>query len=190
MHILDSIHDAVMGVLSGGKIQYSNPTPDTAPQSQTSDTTQAIDPSKFHNQAQMDKYQKMIETAAKKANLIDPSRDYRPIIASLLSKESSWGTDKRSYNPDIGKSAWLVGMTKGAAYTLAKNDIKTNLNTDQGAINAAAAYYALMNKGNTRTNEGENYLKSYQGSTDANIAQQFNDRYNYYAGVYKPKTNQ
>lgn len=65
------------------------------------------------------------------------------IIETILQQESSMGTNKKNYNPDIGEFAWLVGLTKVALKDLEDNGIDYDVDTKSGAIRAAGDYLAL-----------------------------------------------
>lgn len=68
------------------------------------------------------------------------------IIEAVLQKESSMGTNRDNYNPNIGEFAWLVGLTKGALKDLDNKGIEYDVDTKSGAIRAAAEYLNLRQK--------------------------------------------
>lgn len=76
------------------------------------------------------------------------------LIKTIIATESGFGTDDRSYNPKLGKNAWLVGLTDDAKKEIT-NRLKgeyeidptlINPDTIQGAINSAALYIALKSR--------------------------------------------
>lgn len=71
----------------------------------------------------------------------------RGMLESILMKESSMGTDPSGYNQKNGESAWLAGLTSGAASDLAKRGMNPNFNSQQGAIAGMADYIAKRQSG-------------------------------------------
>ena len=84
------------------------------------------------------KYDSQIEKAAKKYKRI-PSG----FLKALIDQESSMGENKTNEGAVEGKFAWLVGFTDAAKKELERNNIPFNLDTEEGAIEAAAAYIDL-----------------------------------------------
>jgi hypothetical protein len=109
----------------------------------------------------------------------------RGILPAIYAQESSAGNNDTNYNPKIGESAWLYGLTNNAKQELMTNPKtkteKWDFHTQQGAANAAATYWALRSniygydkKTNTQTldktaaekykaNEGLRYIERYNG---------------------------
>lgn len=71
----------------------------------------------------------------------------RGILEATLMQESSMGTNPGSYNPKIGESAWLGGMTTGASQALQQKGRPVELNSQAGTINAMAAYMDMRREG-------------------------------------------
>lgn len=84
------------------------------------------------------KYDSQIEKTAKKYKRI-PSG----FLKALIDQESSMGENKTNEGAVEGKFAWLVGFTDAAKKELEKNNIPFNFDTEEGAIEAAAAYIDL-----------------------------------------------
>lgn len=133
--------------------------------------------------------------AASKANGVAPS-----LLMSMYAQESSAGTDKASYNPDIGENAWRMGLTADALKNLKDNGLPHDASTPEGAINAAAAYASLRSKvydydskTDTKTptkqydtNDPSLYLDRYVDPTRRDkIADSFKKRADYYSGFAK-----
>lgn len=66
------------------------------------------------------------------------------LIEAVLHQESSMGKNSANYNPSIGESAWLGGLTKTAKSELEKHGLTPDLNTQAGVINAIAGYLSLV----------------------------------------------
>lgn len=111
------------------------------------------------------------------------------IVESVLMKESSMGTNSASYNKINGESAWLGGLTQGAANELQKRGTSTNFNTQEGAINGVASYLAyrqngILNNGKTYkiTDPSNLYFNRYKGSpSSSNERKVFAQYLNYYS---------
>lgn len=122
------------------------------------------------------------------------------IIEATIMKESSMGTNRSNYNPDIGEYAYLVGFTNIAKRELLKKGIVPDFSTKQGAINALADYMALRQKvhddvGNvvrTREDPVEIYDSGYSsGKLTPEQLQSFKDMVEYYkSGGQKPLQTQ
>ena len=65
------------------------------------------------------------------------------LLSAVINQESSMGTNPANFNDSIGKSAWLVGMTRIALDELKRRGINASAETPQEAIDAAAAYISL-----------------------------------------------
>lgn len=113
------------------------------------------------------------------------------IIESVLMKESSMGTANTSFNPKNGQSAWLAGLTPGATADLSKQGITPNLDTQEGAINATAAYLASRQSGTQPdgtpfkiTDPSKLYFSRYAdpGSNTPASRKTFNKYLAYYGG--------
>lgn len=104
----------------------------------------------------------------------------RGVIEALLMKESSMGANASNMNPEMGKYAYLVGMTKIAKKELIRNGIVPDLNTPAGAIKAAADYWNLQDDKYTTPAETYNHWYS-SGTLKPDQLQQFDDMVKYYA---------
>lgn len=110
------------------------------------------------------------------------------IVEAILQKESSMGTDMRSYNPNIGKYAWLVGFTDIAKQELLRNGFDPDLDSPNGAIRAMADYIYVRQyvRGadaiSNNVDPVELYDKSYSsGKLPPQALETFNDLVQYYA---------
>lgn len=113
------------------------------------------------------------------------------IVEAVLQQESSMGTARNNYNPDIGEYAWLVGFTKIAKKELIRNGIHPDLSTPIGAINAMADFIALKQhiKDETgkvvqnRTDPVDIYNSTYSsGKLKPETLQQFKEIVQYHGG--------
>lgn len=102
------------------------------------------------------------------------------VVEALLMKESSMGTNAANRNPDIGKYAYLVGMTKIAKKELIRNGIHPDLDTPEGAIKAAAQYWDLQDDKHATSSEVYNQWYS-SGKLKPEQLSQFDDMVKYYA---------
>lgn len=67
------------------------------------------------------------------------------LVEAILHQESSMGSNDANYNPDIGESAWLAGLTKGAKEEIARRSGQNpDFDSQEGVINALAAYLSLV----------------------------------------------
>lgn len=108
-------------------------------------------------------------------------------------QESSMGTADANYNPDIGESAWIGGMTKAAKAELERNGIAVDLDTQAGVIDAIAAYLNLkrtvLNPGAKTPVEYKDpvnlYVQRYKTAAGLKLSkeqeQRFRDYLSYYA---------
>lgn len=102
------------------------------------------------------------------------------VVEAILMKESSMGTNAANRNPDIGRYAYLVGMTKIAKKELIRNGIVPDLDTPEGAIKAAAQYWDLQD--DKHATSSEVYNKWYSsGKLKPEQLQAFDDMVKYYA---------
>lgn len=117
------------------------------PDGQTPEITnpQKVDVSSFHNEEifQQDlPFIKKAENYAKEKFGVD----IKGVIPAIYSQESSFGVADTNKNPQIGEEAYRMGLTEAAKKELEKAGVKTDFNTKQGVMNAAAAFFAI--KGN------------------------------------------
>ncbi len=67
------------------------------------------------------------------------------IVEAILHQESSMGSNDTNYNPQIGESAWLAGLTTGAKEEIVRRLGQTpDLDSQAGTIQAIAAYLSLI----------------------------------------------
>jgi hypothetical protein len=71
----------------------------------------------------------------------------RGVIEATLMQESSMGTNPAAYHPQNGESAWIAGITPAATQHLTQRGIKTDQNTQAGAIETAAHYLGTRQSG-------------------------------------------
>lgn len=117
------------------------------------------------------------------------------ILEATTMQESSLGTNPGGYNPKIGESAWLVGMTNDAKKYLQSKGVPVDLNSQAGAISAMAQYLAARQSGvddkgkpfSYGSNPAKFYVDRYKTRSksalplDENGQKNFNDLVQYYA---------
>lgn len=118
---------------------------------------------------------------------------YPGLLEAVLMQESSMGTNDKNYNPNIGESAWLGGVTKTMTDELARNGIKANVDTQQGVINAIADYLSLKSTVTNPTTKEKItykdpvnlYLQRYKTSAGIKLSQAQVDKFRSYINYYK-----
>lgn len=139
------------------------------------------DPSPFA--AKLSNYESNILSSVEKAKKM--GYDVTPsFIKTILSLESSALENKENRNPKIGEYAWIAGLTDQAKQDLHKIGFKPDLNSLQGALDAAAIYagqrmsvYDYDPKTNTKTlnpitdvyknDPGRFYAERYNAATSS-----------------------
>ena len=118
---------------------------------------------------------------------------YPGLIQAILMQESSMGTADANYNPKIGESAWLGGLTNTMKAELVRNGIKVDANSQKGVINAIADYLTLKSK---VTNPGSKvttsykdpvnlYLQRYKTASGVKLSPKAIARFRSYVNYYK-----
>ena len=164
------------GLIPSGKMNYSNPTPPAPVAAPLKRGVDVLDPSPTMQSA--------IQSAYKQ----NPTMP-KGMLEAIAMQESSMGTNRANYNPSIGKSAWMFGMTPIAQQELARRGIKTDLNSPGGAARAAAAYLSLSN--GKYPDHATWYKQGYNGSSTTPFnAGRFSNMVGYYGsqGGQAPST--
>lgn len=110
------------------------------------------------------------------------------LVEALLMKESTMGYDNKNRNPRIGKYAWLGGLVKnaknpGALDELERNKIPYNVDTYEGALDAMAKFWKVLQKrnGNANATVKELYEKEYSSGKLAKAdLDKFEEMYQFY----------
>lgn len=118
---------------------------------------------------------------------------YPGLIEAILMQESSMGVNDRNYNPKLGESAWLGGVTDIMKKELERNGKTVDTNSQKGVINAIADYLSLKSK---VTNPGSKtsssykdsvnlYLQRYKTASGVKLSQEAIQRFRSYLNYYK-----
>lgn len=118
-------------------------------------------------------------------------KKYQGLLEAILMQESSMGTISSSYNPKIGESAWIGGLTESLKQELDRNKIKYNLHTQKGIIDAMASYLDLKRELKTPNGKIEYkdpvnlYLQRYKTQAGIKLKPEQVARFRKYIDFYK-----
>jgi len=102
------------------------------------------------------------------------------LLEALLMKESQMGRDNSNADPQIGKYAWLGGVTKIVKQDLIENGIVPDLETKEGVLDAMAKFWLLRADPNVSVTE--NYDEVYSsGELKEEDLEKFDTFYKFYA---------
>ncbi len=118
------------------------------------------------------------------------------LLEATLHQESGMGQNDVNYNPQIGESAWLAGLTAVAKEELTKHGLKPDFDSQAGVIHAVGDYLNLIKDRHDKTGKVVNTITDpvelYNGyyKTDSGLKlskkqlDQFRNLINYYAQAH------
>lgn len=190
---LGALKDNVTNMLPANTVSYAGPPQETAPAAPTEPVqrfpSDVVDLPTGQARTLPERWKPLVQTAYQKYPQVP-----KGLLESILQQESSMGTNDASYDPSIGESAWLGGLTKSAKDELMRRTGKEpDFQTQNGAIDSMAQYLSLIkdrhnDKGevvNTVNDPVELYNQFYKTDaghklTDKQLAH-FKDMINHYS---------